>query len=78
MQMGAACFLNLYEESFLESGMNPAAAGGTKTLTENKETPDRDIGFAAAATKTFTRVLSEEPDQDQGTTQYMGIPRIAE
>lgn len=76
--MGAACFLSLYEELIPESRMNPAAASGTKTLTEAKETPDRDIGFAAAGTETFTRVSREEPDQDRGTTQYMGIPRLAE
>lgn len=78
MQMGTVCFLNLYEECIPESGMNnPAPDSGTKTFTETRESPDQDIGMAAAATETFTR-MREEPDQDRGTTQYMGIPRIAE
>ncbi len=76
--MSAACFLSLYEMRVPESGVNPHAASGTKTETAIRETSDRDIGFAASATEMFTRAQREEPDQDRGTTQYMGIPRIAE
>lgn len=75
--MGAACFLSLYEELIPENQMNSPSASGTKTFTEARETPDRDIGFAATSTETGTRA-KEEPDQDAGTTQYMGIPRIAQ
>ncbi len=77
MQMDVVCFLSLYEERIPEGGLNSAPANGTKTFTETKESPDRDIGLAAATTKTFTR-MREEPDQDRGTTQYIGIPRIVE
>lgn len=76
--MDAMCFLSLYEEHVSESGMSLAAPNGTESSTATKETPDRDIGFAAGATETFSKAQREEPDQDQGTTQYMGIPRHAE
>lgn len=76
--MGAMCFLSLYEEHVSESGVNLAAPNGTESFTATKETPDRDIGYAAGGTETFSKAQREEPDQDQGTTQYMGIPRVAE